>query len=167
MADHRIQLEKMAEHLSRQLLDCGEDCDDLWWSAVSFIARLFYLLGSENNEFAKNILYIACPFIHLLRRLATRRQVREAEKHFCEEKLLIWIINKICTKKCLPRNCPSARISLTDQAIWRQFYVGKLRDKQIPRRYCLAVHWTSNTSYCCEGNNSTFTSMFSSTGFPK
>ena len=30
MANHRIQLEKMAEHLSRQLLDCGEDCDDLW-----------------------------------------------------------------------------------------------------------------------------------------
>lgn len=30
MADHRIQLEKMAEHLSHQLLDCGEECDDLW-----------------------------------------------------------------------------------------------------------------------------------------
>ena len=30
MATHRIQLEKMAEHLSQELLDCGEECTDLW-----------------------------------------------------------------------------------------------------------------------------------------
>ena len=30
MATHRIQLEKMAEYLSQQLLDCGEECTDLW-----------------------------------------------------------------------------------------------------------------------------------------
>ena len=30
MANHRIQLEKMAEYFSQQLLDCGEECTDLW-----------------------------------------------------------------------------------------------------------------------------------------
>jgi len=30
MQDHRIQLEKMAEKISQELLDCGEECTDLW-----------------------------------------------------------------------------------------------------------------------------------------
>lgn len=30
MATHRIQLEKMAELLSQQLIHCGEECTDLW-----------------------------------------------------------------------------------------------------------------------------------------
>lgn len=30
MATHRVQLEKMAELLSQQLMDCGEECTDLW-----------------------------------------------------------------------------------------------------------------------------------------
>ena len=57
-------------------------------------------------------------------------------------------------EECLPRNCPSAYFLWRIRQYEGNYYVGKPWDKQIPRRYCLAVHWTSNTSYCCEEGNS-------------